>query len=74
MLPELHDLCAKLLWERFDPSHDINRIDRMNRFIKDFPKTDVLVRKLFSSRRLESFMDEGKPHPISWYFMILKEE
>jgi hypothetical protein len=46
----------------------------MDRSIKDFPETAALVRKLFSSRRLEAFMDEGRPHPMSWYFMIPKEK
>jgi hypothetical protein len=78
ILVELHDLyaegCSVLLRERFESSHDIERIEGVDRSIQDFPETAALVRKLFSSRRLEPFMDEGRPHPMSWYFMIPKEE
>ncbi|MBT3468042.1 MAG: hypothetical protein HN467_01840 [Opitutae bacterium] len=76
ILVELHDFysegCSSILRSRFEASHNIQLIEGQDRFIDDLPKAIGILRKLFSARRIVPFMDEGRPHPMSWYFMTPK--
>ena len=74
ILVELHDLyaegCSELLEQRFESSHRIERIEGFDRTLQHFPESAGLVKRLFPEQRLVPFMDEGRPHPMSWYFMV----
>jgi len=76
ILVELHDFysegCSALLRSRFEASHNIELIKGKERSINDLPQAIGILNKLFSNRRLVPFMDEGRPHPMSWYFMVPK--
>ena len=73
ILVELHDLyvegCSELLRERFDKSHHIELIEGRDRVIQDLPQEIGAWRKCFTPNQWLPFMDEGRPHPMSWYFM-----
>lgn len=77
ILVELHDMyvegCSELIKERFFRTHSILQIDGVQRTIDHFPKSAGIVRYLFSRRRLLSYMDEGRPYAMNWFFMVPKE-
>ncbi len=73
ILVELHDLyvegCSELLWERFEESHQIELIEGRDRVIDDLPQEVGALRNCFPRSQWLSFMDEGRPHSMNWYFM-----
>lgn len=78
ILVELHDMyaegCSTLIKERFNRTHDIEQINGVQRSVTHFPKNAGWVRYFFSKKRLLDFMDEGRPHAMSWYYMVPKKE
>lgn len=73
MLIEIHEMyvngVSELLEERFNKTHKILQIHGVSRSVDHFPSKAGIAKKLFSPKRLIQFMDEGRPHEMSWYYM-----
>jgi len=76
ILVELHEMyadgCTNILKSRFAKTHQVSEIQGQHRSLSDWPTQLSFLRFLFPKYLLLLFMDEGRPYPMNWLYMIPK--
>ena len=76
ILVELHEMyaagCTDILKRRFADTHQVSEIKGQERNLSDWPNKLWLLRFLFPRSIILHFMDEGRPYPMNWLYMIPK--
>ena len=77
ILVELHEMysadCTSTIENRFQDTHEIQLVKGVKRSLDHLPPQLGLVRRFFSRKRWLSYMDEGRPSEMSWFFMSPKK-
>ena len=63
---------TNILKSRFAKTHQVSEIQGQHRSLSDWPSQLSFLRFLFPKILLLHFMDEGRPYPMNWLYMIPK--
>lgn len=78
ILVEVHEFIVsgitQILRERFQTTHTIQEVASRNRSFNDAPRWFQFLAKVIPGHRLHRSLDEGRPAPMKWMYMVCRQQ